>query len=204
MWWQEHRARIRARCPTDEELQQHKQLWRDSHLSVNDIKTLKHEQQLQQWQLHADPAASIHIWQQAHPDWVFCYQPQQQAADQIFVLGLQSDEQRQWLLQYGRVLFMDSTFGTNNCRVRQNEYQVNIYVYTCCASDQHVLVVFVQKHRLQDSWVGHDSCSSPSSQSWSWTTISGVGRLHGRCSAAASPYRTLPCSFASFSNEHNS
>lgn len=115
---QEHRRRIADRCPTEADLRQEPQLWRDSHLSKDDLHNMRRQQQQQLWRLHDVSAVSIDLWQQAHPELVFSYQQQRQAADQIFVLGLQSEQQQQWLLQYGRVLFMDSTFGTNHCRVR--------------------------------------------------------------------------------------
>ena len=117
---------------------------------MDEVKTLRHQQQLQQWQLHADPAASVHMWQQAHPEWVFCYQPQRQAADQVFLLGLQSDQRRDWLLQYGRVLFMDATFGTNHCRVRLRDCRVCICV-TDILRIRSVWVILVYMRHLQDS-----------------------------------------------------
>jgi hypothetical protein len=108
-----------AVCPTDEELLLYPQLWRDRGLSKQDLYNLRRQQQQQrQWLLHDNPAESIDLWVEAHPEWVSAYQQQQQASEQIFVLGLQLEQQLQWLLDFGEVLITDSTFGTNNCMAR--------------------------------------------------------------------------------------
>jgi hypothetical protein len=102
-------------CPAEEALQHNKQLWRDRHLSKTNSYWLRRQLQQRQWLLNMKtpqcPSTCGSFW--AHPEWVFFYQQQRLSSEQIFILGLQSEEQMQWLLEFGKVLVMDSTFGTN-------------------------------------------------------------------------------------------
>ena len=129
---QEQRDRIRRAADAD--LQQDQQLWRDSHMSMIDLQNLRRQRQLQQWRLHDSPSMSCTFGGSVILSGCSAFSSSSRIyTDQILVLGLQSDEQRQWLLQYGIVLIIDSTFSTNNYRVCLQVICNCNFSQTCCA-----------------------------------------------------------------------
>ena len=113
----QNKQRIRLAAPSNAELMQRPQLWRDYQLSRADVANVWRDIARESWLLHPSASESVHIWQAMHPEWIFAYQPQSLKDNQHLIIGLQSKEQRELWLKHPDIFQVDSTHGTNNTKV---------------------------------------------------------------------------------------
>ena len=116
-----------------------------------------------EWKFHTNPAQSVRIWTQKHPDGHFFYEEQSVQENRPCLLGLQDQWQLDQMLKHGKnsAIMLDTTFGTNSSKVRPLKSLVTWFVTTaevltfvsmqfplttCLVFDQH-------QHGIPVAWV---------------------------------------------------
>ena len=92
---------------------------RDTFLTIRDILNVARKLETLTLQTNVDDALSVQNWATTNPAQVFIYQPLNDATNQSFTLGIQTQWQLNMLNAYGNnsLLAMDATFGTNKYKV---------------------------------------------------------------------------------------